>query len=128
MNQDFPADIKQFIGDNISSIAQLELLLLLRSDPDRAWTAAEAGAALYSPAEVTALQLADLHARWLVAPAEANRYIYHPQSDELNEFVSRLAELYRTRRVAVVTAVYSKPVDTIRTFADAFRFRKDKEP
>jgi hypothetical protein len=125
MTEDFPADIKQFITDHISSIAQLELLLLLRADPSRTWTAAEAASALYSAPDIIQAQLADLEARKLVTLASADRYSYSPQTSELDLLISRVAELYRTRRVAVVTAVYSKPVDKIRTFADAFRFRKE---
>jgi hypothetical protein len=32
------------------------------------------------------------------------------------------------RRVTVINSIYSKPIDKIRTFADAFRLRKDEDP
>jgi hypothetical protein len=126
MNEDFPADIKQFIADHIDTVAQLELLLLLRGDP-KSWTPQEAGQALYSAADVIALQLADLQAKGLLVlgPVE-NSYVYRPQRPELAGLVDRLADLYRERRVAVITAVYTKPIDKIKSFADAFRLRKDK--
>src|SRR5687768_7335279 len=111
MNEDFPADIKQFIADHIDTVAQLELLLLLRGDP-KPWTSQEAGQALYSAADVIALQLADLQAKGLLVlgPVE-NSYVYRPQRPELAGLVDRLADLYRERRVAVITAVYTKPID-----------------
>jgi hypothetical protein len=127
MNHDFPPDIKQFIADNIDSIAQLELLLLLRSQPAKSWTADEAASALYAAPDVIALQLADLQSKHLLAAgSQESSVAYRPQTGELAHLVDRLAELYRDRRVAVVSAVYSKPVDKIRSFADAFRLRKDK--
>jgi hypothetical protein len=53
-------------------------------------------------------------------------YVYRPESAELARLVDKLAEMYRERRVAVITAVYTKPIDKIRSFADAFRLRKEK--
>jgi len=126
MNEDFPADIKQFIADTIDSVAQLEVLLLLRSEPSKVWTAQEAGKALYSAADVTALLMADLHAKHLLATGGENGFVYRPEQAELAALVDQLAELYRQRRVAVITAIYTKPIDKIRSFADAFRLRKDK--
>jgi hypothetical protein len=127
MNEDFPADIKQFIADNIDTVAQLELLLLLRSESGKQWTAEEAGKALYSSADVTALQMADLQQKRLLAPGSgAGTSVYRPEPAELARLVDRLAELYRERRVAVITAVYTKPIDKIKSFADAFRLRKEK--
>jgi hypothetical protein len=127
MNEDFPADIKGFIADNIDTVAQLELLLLLRSESGKMWTAEDAGKALYSSADVTALQMADLQQKRLLAPgAGPNTFIYRPEPVEVARLVDRLADLYRERRVAVITAVYTKPIDKIKSFADAFRLRKDK--
>ncbi len=127
MNHDFPADIKQFIADHIDTVAQLELLLLLRSDPAKEWTPQEAGSALYSAAEVIALQMADLQMKRLLAAGPREQtFLYRPATPELASLVDELANLYRERRVAVITAVYTKPVDKIRSFADAFRLRKDK--
>lgn len=127
MNEDFPADIKQFIADHVDSVAQLELLLLLRADPGRDWTADEAGRDLYSAPDVTALQLADLQARAFVTGGpRPDSFRFHPQTAEQDQLLARLADLYRDRRVAVITAIYSKPVDKIRSFADAFRLRKEK--
>jgi hypothetical protein len=126
MNHDFPADIKQFIADNIDTVAQLELLLLLRNDPSKGWSPQEAGAALYGAADVIALQLADLQSKRLLARGPKDQtFAYRPETPELAQLVDRLADLYRERRVAVITAVYTKPVDKIRSFADSFRLRKD---
>jgi hypothetical protein len=127
MQQDFPANIKQFIADYIDSVAQLEALFLLRDEPSKVWTADEAGKALYAAADVTAMLLEDLRSKKLLArgPAE-NSFVYRPDAAEASRLVDQLAELYRERRVAVITDIYTKPIDKIRSFADAFRLRKEK--
>jgi hypothetical protein len=127
MSDDFPADIKQFIADHIDSVAELELLLLLRRDPAQAWTPSAAGQRLYASADVVALQMADLQAKQLLTSGpDEQTFVYRPQIAEMVPYVDQLAELYRERRVAVITAIYSKPSDKIRRFADSFRLRKDK--
>lgn len=128
MADEFPEDLKQFLLGHVSSVAQLEALLLLRSQREREWTADEVSRALATTAEMASEQLAELQARGLLArKGEPNtRYQYWPATPDLDAQVSRLETTYRERRVAVITAIYSQPVDKVRTFADAFRLRKDK--
>ena len=120
---DFPDDVRRFIADHIHSLAQLEVLLLLHAAPERAWQAGEAGTALYTPAEMAAAQLQDLCTRGIIA-CDETRYRY-VDSHKFHEVIGKVAELYKERRVTMITLIYSKPVDKVRTFADAFRFRKD---
>ena len=128
MSDEFPDDLKQFLAGHISSVAQLEALLLLRSRRDREWTAEDVSRSLYTTAEMATEQLSELHGRGLVARKEDSgaRFQYWPATPELEAQVARLETMYRERRVAVITAIYSQPVDKVRTFADAFRLRKDK--
>ncbi len=127
MSNEFSPTIKQFISDQFDSVAELELLLLLRSDPLRAWTAEEAGAALYASPEAVSLLMHALQSkRLLTAEGSERLFVYRPESEEAVRLVDELANLYRERRVAVITLVYSKPIEKIRSFADSFRLRKDK--
>jgi hypothetical protein len=41
--------------------------------------------------------------------------------------VARLAGTYRERRVAVITLIVSKPLESVRAFSDAFRIRKKED-
>ena len=128
MADEFPEELRQFLAEHISSVAQLEVLLLLRSDREREWTAAEVSTALYTTAEMVAEQLAELHRRGLLSAHDGPepRYRYWPSTPERDARVTQLEAMYRERRVAVITAIYSQPIDKVRTFADAFRLRKDK--
>ena len=127
MADEFPDDVQQFLSGHISSVAQLEVLLLLRSQREREWTPSEVAKALYTTPEMVAEQLAELERRGLLAFAEGSepRYRYWPVAPELDEQVTRLDAVYHERRVAVITFIYSQPLDKVRTFADAFRLRKD---
>ena len=128
MTDDFPQDLKAFLAENVRSVAQLEALLLLRRERERAWTAAEVSRALYTTEEMCTSQLSELEARGLLHGnvESAKVYRYQPQSAELEELVNRLATLYAERRVSLITAIYSEPGGKIRTFAEAFRFFKEK--
>jgi hypothetical protein len=128
MSDEFPEDVRLFIADHINSVAEVEVLLLLKGQPERQWSADEVSKALYTTPEMAATQLAELQGRGLLAAPEGTppRYQYRPGSEELHRLVSRLEEIYQQRRVSVITQIYSKPVDRVRTFADAFRLRKEK--
>ncbi len=125
MSDDFPADLRQFIIDHLNSVAELEVLLLLRTTPEKEWTAAEVGKSLYAATEVSAAQLANLHKCGFLKLQESS-YVYAPTTYEIKDYVDRLAEVYKARHVSVITLIYSKPVDKVQTFADAFKFRREK--
>ena len=129
MAGDLSIEVQQFIERYVDSLAKLEILLLLRADPSRQWNACDVAKALYYSAhEVCEDQLASLARAALLActsPAE-KRYQYGPGSAELDRLVGDLAGAYQERRVAVITQIYSMPVNKIEVFADAFRLRKEK--
>jgi hypothetical protein len=125
---DFPADVRHFILANITSVDQLEVLLLLRSSPDKEWTAAEVSRQLYTEPESAAARLADLAALGLLAVQEGGErlYRYRPRAGEQDRVVGRLADVYKQRRVATIALIYSeRPNSPVQAFADAFRFRKE---
>lgn len=124
---DFPADVGQFITEHINSVGQLEVLLLLRSSGDRAWTAVEISEALRTTSDMATEQLRELTARGIVSASEQSptQYRYVPP-EAARSLIDRLAILYDERRVTVITLIYSKPTDKVRTFADAFRLRKER--
>jgi hypothetical protein len=121
-----PDDIHRFLHANIDSVEQLEVLLLLQRERDGDWTAESAARVLYSQPSSIAGRLASLQAKGLVANSGAG-YRYAPKSDAVRDTVSRLAETYRERRVAVITVIASKPMENVRAFSDAFRLRQRDE-
>jgi hypothetical protein len=124
-----PDEVRRFIATNIRSVAQLELLLMLRTGPDRWFTAEEISRSLYMAEEPTVVQLSELESGGVIVQDTAGggrRYHYQPRDVELALLIDQLAELYRNRRLAVTNAIYAGPTERIQIFSDAFRLRKDK--
>jgi 2,4-dienoyl-CoA reductase-like NADH-dependent reductase (Old Yellow Enzyme family) len=122
-----PDDVKRFIVENVRSVAQLEVLLLLRANPSTVWTAEAVSRELYTTPEMMAAQLDELQARGLLIAIETSvrQYRYQPKTEELDRLASELDRIYKERRVSVIGQIYAAPVDKVRTFADAFRLRKE---
>jgi hypothetical protein len=130
MTDDFSDDIRQFIARNIESLAQLEALILMRREPRRGWDAEEIGKALYIPQELAAALLADFGRRGFVKmehPPSA-RYSYDVADQRVDQLISDVSAAYQDRRVALISLIYSKPLNKVQTFADAFRLRKESPP
>lgn len=127
--QGLSEEIKKFIIEQINSLEQLEILLLLHSHPEREWTAQEVSQELRLSQTSVVDRLADLQSRGLLTAREdsALLYQYQPQKPELRATVDSLARLYPDYRVTVINLIFSKPLDKIQTFADAFKLRKDKD-
>jgi hypothetical protein len=126
MSDAIPAHVLRFLKDYVQSIAQLELLLLLYRDRDNSWTVEAAAKAQYTAIGMTQTALESLRGIGLLAVTSESepRYQYAPVSSELDQLVAELAQLYLERRVTIINLIYSSPLDTLQSFADAFRIRK----
>lgn len=124
---DILADAQALASLRIDSVVQLELLLLLHQQPGRVWNTSEIAQELRIEQSWTSAQIALLVRHRLVeATADAaDSYRYSPSTPEAAATVDRLACSYADRRVRLIGLIYSKPADAVRTFADAFRFRRD---
>lgn len=124
---DFSEDIRRFIHETFDSVVKLEVLLLLRGDADRAFGAAEVAAALQVSKDMMHAPLLELCGHGLLQPDQTDKTVfrYAPANQQLRSQVDAVAELYRVRRAAMVSLIYSQPIDRVRSFADAFKLRKE---
>jgi predicted ArsR family transcriptional regulator len=124
-----PPRVQRFILTHIDSIEKLEVLLLMRARAEREWTARDVSQELRITEASAAARLEDLTARRLLAVTEGPppSYRFRPASAEDAQDVSALQETYSTRRVSVISFIFSKPLDKVRGFADAFRLKRDKD-
>jgi DNA-binding MarR family transcriptional regulator len=122
-----PPEIDEFLAAHIDSVEQLEVLLLLHHAPDQSWTADAVAKVLYSQPASVARRLASLAQHQLLdeKPGSPPAYRYAPTPASRDALVRLLAEVYRERRVAVISAIASRPMDNVRAFSDAFLFRKN---
>lgn len=120
--------VEQFIRDHIASVAQLEILLLLQTNPAQAWSPQGIARELRIESAGAAAQLAQLLASGLVREAGADQFVFAPRSAELQAAVTALAQAYLIRRVTVIGMIFAKPPSppaSIQAFSDAFKLRKD---
>lgn len=117
----------RFLATYIDSVARLELLLLLRSQTDRTWSAADVSQELRMTAAVMQTHLAGLEVMGLAeeAPPGSSQYRYALRQQAHETVIAELAQAYQDRRVSLITQIYTPPVDSVRSFADAFRWRKE---
>lgn len=106
---EFPDDVRRFLDRAISSVYQVEALLLLRATPERGFRASEVARAIYTDASAVQQKLADLKSHGLLRTEDGPepRYYYSPDGPELARLVDQLAETYKDRRVSVIAQIYS---------------------
>jgi hypothetical protein len=120
-----PIEVRSLIAEHIDSVAQLETLLLIQAVPEQTWDAEKLGRELRINRDWAASQLQHLCNHGLLNCDQPPNYRYAPKTPELAAAVEGLARAYAERRVTVIGMIFSKPVDKLRSFADAFRLRKD---
>lgn len=122
-----PDDVVRFIDDHVSSVAQLEILLLLVAQAGADVTPEVAARELRMDPTWAATELRALVELGLIANGNGvgPTYRFAPARPEDERIVRRVIDAYAERRAAVVTLIYQKPSKTVRTFADAFRLRRD---
>jgi hypothetical protein len=125
MSHDVPEQARRLVLEAIDSVAELEALLLLRDTPGEQWSVEAASARLYVNPGIAAEALEALKRRGFLQESPEG-FVYQPQSPDLANDVTSLAQAYSTSLVAVTHLIHSKPSSSVQDFARAFRFRKDR--
>lgn len=123
--REFSTEFRTFVNNYINSVEQIEVLFVLRGDPQRVWTVDEISAILRSSSNSIRSRLESLAACGMSVGVQGEGYRY-AAGGRLHQMVEMLAEEYARRRFSVIELVFSRP-DAARTFADAFRLREDDE-
>lgn len=124
---EIPDVVRSFVAQHIDSAELLETLLLVHSDPARAWTPEVVARSIYTVPAGATRRLEQMVEMGLATSngAADPAYRYAPSRPALSAQVDALAQAYRTGRVAVINLIYNKPPDPLRSFADAFKLRKN---
>ncbi|HEY7331087.1 MAG TPA: hypothetical protein VH592_25850 [Gemmataceae bacterium] len=123
-----PEEVKRFLETNIDSVDQLEILRVLGEDPDKEWPAVDLAREVQSAPQSINAHLNALHARGflLVDKRESDLFCrYGPHSPDLVGRTAQLLQVYRERPVTMIKLVYATARDPLKTFADAFRLKKE---
>lgn len=123
-----PRHVESFIAAHLTSVAQLEILLLMHRSRGRPFTPAAVADELridpgWATAELERLRRASV----VDTSAGEGEYCFAPKAPEVSATVDDLERLYRTHRVSVITAIFADHADSVSSFADAFKLRKDQD-
>ncbi len=106
---DVPVDIRDFVLRYIETVTQLEILLLLFSEPGREWNPAVISSRLSSNESAVTERLEGLRAQKLVAMnrvAGITLYRFLFENAEVSHRVRGLAEAYRLKKARVIEIIY----------------------
>ena len=119
-----PDVVREFIIKRIDSIAQIEALLLIRSSSQMEWSAAQIAARLYI-SEAEAADALDRLCAVDVLLCSDGKYRIDGIPPQHAALIDQLLAVYTHHLIPVTDIVHSKS-RRIGSFADAFRFRKDR--
>jgi predicted transcriptional regulator len=130
-----PHDVQILLRDHIESYEQLELLLLIRADSGACWTAETLSTRLHIPASLLQAALDGLESAGFLQVQQqsgAKRHAYLCQSDTVEATIDRLAAAYRENPIPIIKLMSANAIErlrtsALRTFADAFILKKDKD-
>lgn len=115
-------ELRSFILKRIDSVAQIEALLLIRSDPRSQWNATRLAKRLYISELEAAEALSRLCTSELLTCVD-EIYRLEGVPEENLALIEQLLRVYSHHLIPITNLVHSKP-RRIGSFADAFKFRK----
>lgn len=130
MAEPLPNEVRRLIAGPVESMEHLELLLLLARTEPRSWSATEAAAELRLDPAFTEKRLRDLAGAGLASETRESEdaprcFAFQLSGAFTRHDVSQLLDIYNTRPVTLVRAVYDRRTVVAQSFADAFRVRKE---
>jgi hypothetical protein len=120
------AELLALIRTGIRSVWALEILLLMKRQPERVWSKAALVQELRASTTLVQDNLGSLSAAGLIRE-EQQGFVYGPASCALAQSVDELEATYRQRPVSVVNLIVGASTDNVQGFADAFRFRRGED-
>jgi hypothetical protein len=118
-------DLRSFVATELGSIWAIELLVLLRAEPNRAWTTDALVRELRASAMVLGELLPQFKKLGLVECPEAGCWSWHPASAGLDRLSEAVAKAYATTPVTLIKAV-ARPQSQVHLLADAFKLKDGK--
>lgn len=122
-------EVYSFVLDQIETVPHLEALLLLWNSRPQPWTVENLAKRLYVSTDIVDVLLQDLVRRGLIVcvPGPPDGYRYESSSIAQDQLLSTLDLTYRRETVRISTMIHSKPSSSVREFARAFRFTRERK-
>jgi predicted transcriptional regulator len=116
-----PEIVKEFIGKHIHSMDVLEILLFLRKESRKEWTANAVSQALMLERSSVQARLDYLLSAGLLNIETVDgerRYLYRTADPKLSEAADELARWFGSHRVSIISLVFSNPSEQVWTYPD----------
>ncbi|HKU90497.1 MAG TPA: hypothetical protein VJP84_11940 [Steroidobacteraceae bacterium] len=124
---DIPEEIRRFIGEYIDDVPQLETLLMMNEEQDRAWLVSEVAARNYTTDQRALETLDALRRRGLLSRDDSPAHFrFTPATPQTRALVAEVGQYYRKNLARIATYIHSKPSASIKEFARAFELKKDR--
>ncbi len=122
-------EVYRFILNQIDSVPQMEALLLLWESRPKQWSENEIAARLYVSVDVVRNIVQVLVRRRMIAAVtnSEKHYWYESRGADGDLPVEAVAATYRRELVRVSTFIHTKASSAVRDFADAFKFKKERD-
>lgn len=126
MENELSDGLRSFIKQYITSLEQLEILLLLSKEPERSWTVEQVFKITQSNLASVAERLKNFTASGFLTTEEKSgvTYRFRPVSAEIAKHVAELQRAYATSKYKVVETIFSAPPSAAQRFADSFKLKK----
>lgn len=120
-------EVQRFLIEKIDSIAELEVLMFLRTHRDRSWRCDLVADQIYSSEEFTAGVLKKLTKRGILTTDKKSpkSFQYRPHNQETARMVDQVAEVYTKYLIPVTNLVHKKSRRSIEDLAQAFKLKKE---
>lgn len=116
-------DALNLLRSSIKSIWSLELLLLMKRDPGRAWSSDDLIQEMRSSTVVVQEALGHFQQAGLVAQEADGAFRYRPAAALLDQWAGEIETAYAQKPSAVMKLIFSSPDSKVQIFADSFLFR-----
>lgn len=117
-------EVLTFVHTELGSVWAVELLIFLRSHPERGWSVEDLVLALRSSSLAVAQAINRLHSAGFVREHSPDIFKFEPRSSAHLEIAEAIATLSAQKPMTLAKAVVKIPNEKLRNFSDAFKFRE----
>jgi hypothetical protein len=120
---EFPPAVLQLLHQHLPTMDHVEVLLHLHAAADRRHEVRTIATATRIPEHMVHSAVIDLVHAGLALRGDGD--VSFNEASGARPVIAQLADLYNTRPVTLVRAIYSRP-SPLKSFVDAFRLRKEE--
>lgn len=119
--------LRSFLKEYITSLEQLEILLLLSNEPGRTWNIEQVFKVTQSNHASVAERLRSLAGVGFLAVEDdaGTVFRFRPKSPELTDLVKELGRTYPMARARIIEIIFSGKISQAQHFADSFKFKRN---